>query len=220
MNLIKSWLFFLLCLLSLSLTAQTDTTKNNDAGGEYYSTITFDGKVIPVVIIDGDTLPTLSGPDIYVTRRHDFETRNDRKRYHQWRNYAAKVFPYALEAVRIYRQIQAETEDMKKGKKNKYTKGMEKNLKLKYEKELKALTKSQGYILIKMVERELGKPFYEVITTIRGGWEAVKWQTMASFYGYNLHKGYDPNDDPILETILSDLNLSYDYDMYDTDRKK
>lgn len=208
-------LFFSLCLK-----AQTDSSAVKIREGEYFSTTVIDGKVIPIVIIDGDTLPTINAPDVNVTRKKDFASREERKRYHQWRRYAAKVYPYALEAVRLYRQIESETADMKKGKRKKYTKSMEKDLKPQYEAELKALTKSQGYILIKMVERELDKPFYRVITTIRGGWDAIKWNGMASLYGYDLKKGYNPKDDKILELILGDLDLSYEYDLYNTDIKK
>jgi hypothetical protein len=100
---------------------------------------------------------------------------------------------------------------MKKGKRKKYTRDLEKKLTPKYETELKQLTKSQGFILIKMVERELDKPFYDVVKTIRGGWDAIKWQTVGSFYGYNLRKGYHPTDDEVLEMIFSDLDLSYEY---------
>lgn len=208
-----------LCL-ALCLRAQIqDSSKSKLRDGEYFSTTVIDGKVVPIIIIDGDTLPTIEAPDVTVMRKKDFESREERKRYYQWRRYAAKVYPYALEAVRLYRQVEQETADMKKGKRKKYTKKMEKDLKPQYEKELKALTKSQGYILIKMVERELNKPFYQVITTIRGGWEAVKWNGMASLYGYDLKKGYNASDDEILEMILADLALTYQYDLYNTDRK-
>ena len=205
---------------ALCLQAQIqDSSKSKLRDGEYFSTTVIDGKVVPIIIIDGDTLPTIEAPDVTVMRKKDFESREERKRYYQWRRYAAKVYPYALEAVRLYRQVEQETADMKKGKRKKYTKKMEKDLKPQYEKELKALTKSQGYILIKMVERELNKPFYQVITTIRGGWEAVKWNGMASLYGYDLKKGYKASDDEILEMILADLALTYQYDLYNTDRK-
>jgi hypothetical protein len=209
------YLFFAFCLQAQI----QDSSKSKLRDGEYFSTTVIDGKVVPIIIIDGDTLPTIEAPDVTVMRKKDFESREERKRYYQWRRYAAKVYPYALEAVRLYRQVEQETADMKKGKRKKYTKKMEKDLKPQYEKELKALTKSQGYILIKMVERELNKPFYQVITTIRGGWEAVKWNGMASLYGYDLKKGYSASDDEILEMILADLALTYQYDLYNTDRK-
>jgi hypothetical protein len=208
-----------LCFALSSQAQIQDSSKSKLRDGEYFSTTVIDGKVVPIIIIDGDTLPTIEAPDVTVMRKKDFESREERKRYYQWRRYAAKVYPYALEAVRLYRQVEQETADMKKGKRKKYTKKMEKDLKPQYEKELKALTKSQGYILIKMVERELNKPFYQVITTIRGGWEAVKWNGMASLYGYDLKKGYNASDDEILEMILADLALTYQYDLYNTDRK-
>jgi hypothetical protein len=208
-----------LCLAILVQAQVQDSSKNKIRDGEYYSTTVIDGKVIPIIIIDGDTLPTIEAPDVTILRKKDFESREERKRYYQWRRYAAKVYPYALEAVRLYRQVEQETAEMKKGKRKKFTKKMEKNLKPRYEEELKALTKTQGYILIKMVERELDKPFYQVISTIRGGWEALKWNGMASLYGYDLKKGYNMTDDEILEMILADLALTYEYDLYNTDRK-
>jgi hypothetical protein len=64
-----------------------------------------------------------------------------------------------------------------------------------------------------MVERELNKPFYDVISNLRGGWEAFKWQSFGVFYGYNLKQGYSPERDPILESILKDLNISYKEDL-------
>jgi hypothetical protein len=216
MNINKIVLTLLSVLIYQLSFAQIDIAKDTNIirEGEYFSTTVIDGKIIHVVIIDGDTLPTISAPDVNITRKKDFGSKEERKRYFQWRRNAAKVYPYALEAVRLYRQIEKETAEMKNKKRKKYTKNLEKGLKPKYEEELKSLSKSQGFILIKMVERELNKPFYNVITTIRGGWEAVKWQTMGSLYGYNLRKGYNPKDDEILEMILSDLDLNYQHDFY------
>jgi len=217
---ITTLFFFFLVFNTLYAQVEEKKDTNIIREGEYFSTTTIDGKVIPIIIIDGDTLPTIDAPDVNVKRKRDFESREERKRYHQWRRHAARVYPYALEAVRLYRQIEKETADMKKGKRKKYTKNLEKNLTPQYEEQLKALTKSQGFILIKMIERELDKPFYEVLETISGSWKAISWQTMGSFYGYNLRKGYKATDDEILEMILSDLSLTYEYDLYNTDKKK
>jgi hypothetical protein len=146
---------------------------------------------------------------IQITQQRNFASREDRRRYKQWRRYAAKVYPYAAEAIRLYRQIEDDTKDMKKGKKKKYSRDMEKELKPQYTEELKKLTKSQGYILIKMIERELDRPFYDVVVQLEGRWKAMQWQTLGRWYGYNLKDGYDADDDILLESILQDLNISY-----------
>lgn len=177
--------------------------------GEVYGTTTIDGNIVRILVIDGDTIPVADLGSIQITQQRNFATREERRRYKQWRRYAAKVYPYAAEAIRLYRQIEEDTKDMKKKKKKKYSRDMEKELKPQYTEELKKLTKSQGYILIKMIERELDKPFYDVVVQLEGRWKAMQWQTLGRWYGYNLKDGYNPNDDQLLESILEDLNISY-----------
>ena len=60
-----------------------------------------------------------------------------------------------------------------------------------------------------MVERELEMPFYDVIVKIEGRMAAMKWQTLGKWYGYNLKRGYNAQKDPLLESILDDLNIYY-----------
>jgi len=177
--------------------------------GESYGTMTINGHVVKILIIDGDTLPVADMESIQVTQKRNFTNREERKRYKQWRKYAAKVYPYAAEAIRLYRDVEEATKDMKKKKKRKYGRKKEKELKPQYTKELKKLTKSQGYILIKMVERELNKPFFEVVVQVEGPWKAMQWQALGRWYGYNLKTGYDATDDLLLESILDDLNITY-----------
>lgn len=201
-----SLLISVLVALTTSLTAQNTTEIRT---GEYYATTTIDGYVVKILIIDGDTLPVADLEKIQITQKRNFPNKEERKRYHQWRKYAAKVYPYAAEAIRLYRQVEEETKDMKTGQKRKYGREKEKELKPKYTEELKKLTKSQGYILIKMVERELKKPFFDVVVQLEGRMKAMQWQTLGKWYGYNLKKGYNPADDPLLESILDDLNITY-----------
>lgn len=178
--------------------------------GEYYGTTNRNGQVIKILIIDGDTLPVIDLDMVLYTNQRDFSDRKDRRRYHKWRRHAAKVYPLAAEAIKIYREIEKETVGMSSRKRKKYIKSKEKELSPEYEEQLKRLTKTQGYILMKMVERELEQPFYDVISDLRGGWQAIKWQGMGRLYGYNLRSGYDAEKDPILEYILQDLNISYE----------
>jgi hypothetical protein len=190
-----------------SILAQGDATTIRN--GEYYGTTTINGHVVKILIIDGDTLPVSDLASIQITQKRSFASRDERKRYKQWRKYAAKVYPYAAEAIRLYREVEETTKDMKKKKKRKYGRKKEKELKPQYTKELKKLTKSQGYILIKMVERELDKPFFDVVVQLEGRWKAMQWQTLGRWYGYNLKTGYDKTDDLLLESILDDLNITY-----------
>lgn len=201
-------IFTLIFLYSFgNLLAQGNS--NAVRNGEYYGTTTINGHIVKILIIDGDTLPVADMESIQVSQKRNFSSRDERKRYKQWRKYAAKVYPYAAEAIRLYREVEEATKDMKKNKKRKYGRKKEKELKPQYTKELKKLTKSQGYILIKMVERELNKPFFDVVVQLEGRWKAMQWQTLGRWYGYNLKTGYDATDDLLLESILDDLNITY-----------
>lgn len=203
-NIIGKWLFtaLLLAVGAAPLCAQSDEIE-----------ITFTdafGRTRHAIVLEGDTIPVEVDLDtIYRSDKRNFATPDERRHYLQIRYNALKVYPFAVEAIRVYREEKALTEQLKKGKKKKYTRDREKDLRGLYEKDLKKLTKLQGYILIKMIERELKTPFYDVIGELRGGWQAFKWQQVARTFGFNLKKGYEPKQDPLLEMILSDLRLKF-----------
>ena len=67
----------------------------------------------------------------------------------------------------------------------------------------------KGKILVKMVEKELNTPLYDLIRTYRGGMTAGYWNTLSKFWGYDLKRGYMEGDDPILDAVLEDFNISY-----------
>lgn len=180
---------------------------------EYYGTTTIGNNIVKIMVINGDTIPVADFPIVDVVAQRVFVSSDDRRRYFQWRQHAVKVYPYAAEAIQIYRKIDTDTKGMSNRKRKKYVKKLEEQIKPRYEEELKKLTKTQGFILIKMVERELNMPFYNVLAQLRGDWDAFKWQSFGVWYGYNLKQGYDASKDPILESILLDLNISYSENM-------
>ena len=61
-----------------------------------------------------------------------------------------------------------------------------------------------------MIEKELDDNFYDLLKGLRGGFNARVWQTAGKFYGYNLKDGYTKGEDPILDAVLGDLNISYE----------
>lgn len=55
-----------------------------------------------------------------------------------------------------------------------------------YEKPLKGMTISQGKLLIKLVDREIGKSPYSVIKSYKSGISAGFWQGVAKVFGQDL----------------------------------
>jgi len=68
----------------------------------------------------------------------------------------------------------------------------------------------QGMILIKMIERELDIPMYYLIKDLRNGLTATYWSTMGKLFGHDLKEGYKEGQDPILDAVLRDMNISYE----------
>ncbi|HHM20578.1 MAG TPA: DUF4294 domain-containing protein [Bacteroidetes bacterium] len=191
-------LLFYLC--SAFLVAQTTIGKT-----------TLNGQLVTLMLDDnGDTI--LVADDLMtvsLTSPRHFKSREEYLRYRKYLRYAAIVYPYAKEAIIVFRQLEEQTAEMKKGKRKRYAKKLQKQLDDKFEKPLKNLTRTQGKILVKMVERELDESLHSLIKTYRGGMTATYWNTLSKFWGYDLKEGYIEGKDPILDAVLQDFNISY-----------
>ena len=128
--------------------------------------------------------------------------------YMRYRRYAMDVLPYAIESIRLYRKYEAETEGMKNGKAKKYAKTIQKDVKDEFTDPLKNLSRTQGKILVKMIERHLNTSTYDILRDVRGGFNAMKWQTVGKLYGYDLKEGYIPGQDRIMDMILRDFEIT------------
>jgi hypothetical protein len=169
------------------------------------------GQLHPYTVDEcGDTLILAQLDDVSVSSPRKFETREDYRRYLKYKRYAVKVYPYAVKAIKIFREVEYATENMKNAKRKKYIKKLQKDLKTEFEDPLKKLTKTQGKILFKMIERELDTPMYFLIKDLRGGLTASYWGTVGRLYGHRLKDGYIEGEDMIMDAVLNDLNISYD----------
>ena len=171
---------------------------------------TINGQLVTMMLDEnGDTL--LIADDLMtvsLTSPRKFKSRKDYARYRYYLKCAAIVYPYAKEAIAVFRQLKVETEEMRRGKRKRYAKKLQRQLDDKFEEPLKNLTKIQGKILVKMVEKELDTPLYTLIKTYRGGFTAGYWNTLSKFWGYDLKRGYMEGDDPILDAVLQDFPLT------------
>ena len=199
---VKKHSVLILCLVAFGLNAQSDTTVTKK--------MSIDGEIVTAIVRDGDTLITAELNEASVTSFRKFDSDTQKRWYLKYRRYANTVYPYAVESIKMFRKVERETEGMKKKKRKKYVRNLQKELKKEFTDPLKSLSRTQGKILIKMIEYELDTPMYDLLKGVKSGFSASKWQTLGKFYGYNLKEGYIPGDDPIMDAILQDFDVSYE----------
>ena len=201
----RSVLTFALSLLWISLWSQTIPTQ-----GGTETKIMLEGKVYPALVTeDGDTLILVDLDNVSITALRTFANDDEYRKYQRFRNYAAKVYPYAKEAIRIFRELEYASNHMSKREKKKRITELEKELTKEFEEPLKNLTKLQGKIMIKMIEKETGQPIYDLIKDLKGGFKAFYWNMFSKLYSYDLKEGYNKGQYIILDAVLQDFDVSY-----------
>ena len=87
-----------------------------------------------------------------------------------------------------------------------YLTNMEKEVFEQYKPELKKFTRSQGKMLIKLINRETNQSSYSILKAFLGTFRAGFWQTFGRFFGVNLKTGYYPDknsEDAIIERVCT-----------------
>ncbi|MBK8517817.1 MAG: DUF4294 domain-containing protein [Saprospiraceae bacterium] len=194
-----------LTVIHLPLAAQTIP----EQGGKQ-TKITIEGNIYPALIIEnGDTLILVDLDNVSITALRTFANDEEYRKYERFRNYAAKVYPFAKEAIRIFRELEYASQQMTKKEKKKKIAELEVQLTKEFEEPLTNLTKLQGKIMIKMIEKETGEPIYTMIKDLKGGFKAFYWNMFSKLYSYDLKEGYNKGDYPILDAVLQDFDVSY-----------
>jgi Domain of unknown function (DUF4294) len=161
------------------------------------------------ILPNGDSLLYCQLREIEISAPRMFASADEYKRYERYQRMAAAVVPYAVEAVKNYRELEAATRFGTNRERKKYIDELNDKLNDKFKAQLKNLTRTQGFLLIKMIEREIHMPFYDLVKDVKGGIYAMGWNEFSKFYGYNLKEGYERGKDPILDSILDKYDLSY-----------
>ncbi|MBR1726895.1 MAG: DUF4294 domain-containing protein, partial [Muribaculaceae bacterium] len=87
-----------------------------------------------------------------------------------------------------------------------YLERFEKEIFRQYKPTMKKMTKSQGKMLIKLINRETNQNSYSIVKAFLGTFKAGFWQTFGKFFGVSLKQGYHPNknkDDAMIERICT-----------------
>ncbi len=191
----KNWiLVFFLSLAAWPLFAQTPDSLPQGAWAR-------------MEVENGDTTFVMSLQLHRVSSKRQFKDFAEQRQYYLYYRAARRVYPYAVQAIDMYNDIQLETQDMGKGKRRRYIRREHKELKEDLTDQMKKLTRTEGKVLIKMIERQLDKSFYDVVKDTRGGFTATYWHQMGKIWDYDLKDQYRLGADGLLDEVL----LDYDF---------
>ena len=143
-----------------------------------------------------------------------FKSKKERKRYNKLERDVIRVYPYAVLVGRLLQEYSAVLDSItelsffkrRKEKKKVFT-AIEGKLLKTYGKQVRRLTKNQGRILIKLVDRETNFTSHQIIKDFRGFFIAGFWQLTARLFGHNLKSNYNPEigEDKLIEHILNTM---------------
>ncbi len=150
-------------------------------------------------VVAGDTIPSVHIRPVWV-----FSRGTDLRRYRKLVAAVKKVYPVAKIAKARMAEMEAKLQRLPTKKAQKaYIKGVYHQIKEEYTPIVKHMTRTQGRVLLKLIDRETDYTAYEVLREFRGGFVAGFWQTLSRVFGQNLKSEYDSEgDDRLLEQIV------------------
>jgi len=153
---------------------------------------------------DGDTLFYSVMEDIFIFPEFKPSTKAEKRRYDRLIINIKKAYPYAKMAGDEYKAVSEHLLTLTTDKERRqFINEIEKKLMDEYEEELKKLTITQGRILLKLIDREIGETSYDILKDLKGTFTAVFWQTLARIFGNNLKSEFDPEgEDKLMNEIV------------------
>ncbi len=140
------------------------------------------------------------------------------KRYIRLERDVRKVYPYALtisnlldEYDTILDSLESKSLFKRYYQKRIIFKEIENDLLEKYGKSMRKLTRNQGRILVRLIDRETGRTSYNIIKDFRNIFSASFWQFTAKFFGNDLKSRFNPKkgEDRLIEFILNKNKMRF-----------
>lgn len=185
----------ILTLFALFLSFQSVLAQDKQSRGGY---------LVPVCIYEGDTIPCVQLPTVYIFKPLKFKNDKERMEYYRLVRNVKKVYPIAREINRTILETYEYLQTLPNEKaRQKHIKRVEKGLKDQYTPRMKKLSFAQGKLLIKLVDRQSNQSSFELVKAFMGPFKAGFYQTFAALFGASLKKEYDPNgEDKLTERVV------------------
>ena len=165
----------------------------------------FKGKYHFIDEATGDTVCMIVFNPITIYPPERFRNKKEEQFYWRTVRDVRKTLPYAKlicsTLLETYEYL--ETFSTKK-EKEEYLKQFEKEIFNQYKPVMKTFTRSQGKMLVKLINRETDQSSYNIVKAFLGSFRAGFWLTFGKFFGVNMRTGYEPGknkDDAMIERI-------------------
>lgn len=147
----------------------------------------------------GDSIALVHILPVYV-----FSRPVDLRRYRRLVDAVKRVYPMAKTAREKMAEMEAYlTRLPTKRAQKEYIKQVYQEIKTEYTPIAKHMTRTQGMVLLKLIDRETDYTAYEVLREFRGGFVAGFWQGISRIFGQNLKSEYDKSgEDKMIEQII------------------
>lgn len=186
-------LYLLFCLVALCGVTATALNpgeelinpqiKVTDYRGYYHFTDQY-GDVVRMTIIK----------DVYVYPPLHFKNKKEEEFYWRTLRDVRKALPYAKLAfstlVETYEYIQTLPTQKER---DAHLKTLEKDIFHQYKPVIKSFTKTQGKVLLKLINRETNQSSYNIVKAFLGTFRAGFWQTFGRFFGMNMKQSWKPD---------------------------
>ncbi len=153
----------------------------------------------------GDTLMMLVMNNITIYPRERFRNKAEEEFYWKTVRDVKRTLPYAKlicsTLLETYEYIDTYQNEKQK---QAYLTQFEKAIFKEYKPVMKKMTKGQGKMLIKLINRETNQNSYNIVKAFLGTFRAGFWQTFGRFFGVSLKQGFHPSknkEDAMIERI-------------------
>lgn len=181
-------LFCFLMLLSVTIKSQNEV----------------DMQIDQWLIYEGDSAFVVPLRPIHIFPQLKFKNEKERQAYSRLVRDVKIAYPYArviaYSIIETYEYMQTLPTEKEK---QKYLEDVQKYLMAEYKPKMKKMTKNQGKILIKLVDRECNTSSYNIVKALMGSFKATFYNAFASLFGNSLKAEYDPDGkDASIESIV------------------
>lgn len=155
----------------------------------------------------GDTILYGYLPESIIFTPLRFKNEKEKLEYNRLVRDVKRTLPYAkLVAMNIIETYEFMETLQTKKEKQQHLKQTQKFIMDSYKPKMKKLSKNQGKILVKLIDRQTNTSAYDIVKSLTGGIKATVYNTFAGLFGNNLKTQYDPEGkDKMIERIVIEI---------------